>query len=68
MNPKTAVKPESVSCPFDFMTKTMAAIATAMNMQNIIIVGASKKPIFFLFINEIPVMIKAGKQMAISKT
>ena len=43
-------------------------MAMAMNIQKIIRVGASKRPMFFFLINAIPVMIKAGRQMAISNT
>ena len=68
MIPKMAVKLKSASIPLDFITKTITAIATAISIQKIIIVGASSIPISFRFINAIPVIIRAGKQIAISST
>ena len=46
----------------------MSAMAMAMNIQKIIMVGTSRKPILFFLINATPVIINAGKQMAISNT
>jgi len=46
----------------------MAAMAMAMNIQKIIMVGASRKPILFFLINATPEIVNACKQMAISNT
>jgi len=68
MIPNITVKLRSASMPLDFITNTIAAIATDMNIQNINIVDAIRNPTFFLLINAIPVSINAGKQIAMSST
>ena len=56
------------SSPLDFMTRTIAAMAMAINIQKINIVGAKRNPMLLFFISAIPVMINAGKHMAKSST
>ena len=68
IKPKIAVRTRFVSRPFAFIVISIAAIATAINIQKSNMVGASKKPMFFFLINAIPVTIKAGRQIAISNT
>ena len=61
-------KTRSESNPFDFMTRTMAAMAMAIKIQKINMAGASRNPILLFLINAIPVSNNAGKQMAKSRT
>jgi len=66
--PKTENKIRFDSSPFDFMTRTIAAMATDINIQKINMVGAIKNPMLLFFINAIPVMMSAGKHIAKSST
>jgi len=66
--PKTENKTIFDSNPFDFITKTIAAMAMAINIQNISIVGARRNPILLFLIRAMPVNNKAGKHIAMSST
>jgi len=68
INAKTENNTRFDSNPFDFMTRTIAAIAMAINMQKINIVGARRNPMLLFFINAMPVINKAGKHIAKSNT
>ena len=68
INAKTENNTRFDSNPFDFITRTIAAMAMAINIQKINMVGAIRNPILLFFIKAIPAMINAGKHMAKSIT
>jgi len=68
INAKTENNTRFDSNPFDFITRTIAAMAMAIKIQKINIVGASRNPILLFSISAIPVIISAGKHMAKSST